>query len=190
MVRPKKYNDDELIDLLKQVRSEITTDISPYIMEKHTGVSKAVWRNRFEKEIEQLNDAFNNPFNEKMEGLHMPLENVATIYEKYKDKENVLVSKLNSYDIFVQNLLKMASQVKKLVENEKQLQEKILTLEEDLRRQKEATMHYEEHYLISVGQSTFGKQYRTVDTEETLSLKKKENVRKVDFISRNSDLFE
>ena len=197
MARPNKYNDEELIELLQQVRSQITTDINPYILEKQTGISKAVWKNRFNQEIEQLNEAFNNPVDGNLDGIHFPLENVAAIYERHRDSENILISKFNSHDIFVQNLLRTTSQVNELnnkvndmEENEKQLLERILNLEQELRTQKEATKHYEEQYLISVGQSTFGKQYRTIETKETLSLKNKKNVKKVDFISRNSELFD
>ncbi|WP_411954735.1 hypothetical protein ACKXGF_02565 [Alkalibacillus sp. S2W] len=112
MVRPQKYSDEDLIELLKEVRSQVTVDVSPYLLEKHTGVSKSVWRNRMSQQIEKLNQSFTDPFSETKGDSNLPLlENVASIYSKYKDNEKVLNSKLNSYDVFVNNLMKQISQL-------------------------------------------------------------------------------
>lgn len=194
VARPKKYINEDLLELLRQTRSEITEDLTPYLLEKHTGVSKTVWRTRMAKEIEQLNQAFNNPFNDSRGINPLPLDNVLTIYEKYKYNEKVLLTKLKSYDIFVNNILKMASKVSglevTLQQKESASEERIQELEEKVAVLKKERDHFEKEYLETIGQSAYREQYRTRETEESLSLEKKENAGIVDFIGRNSDLFD
>lgn len=194
VARPKKYTNEDLLELLRQTRSEITEDLTPYLLEKHTGVSKTVWRTRMAKEIEQLNHAFNNPYNDSRGINPLPLDNVLTIYEKYKDNEKVLLTKLRSYDIFVNNILKMASKVSGLEvtlhQKESASEQKIQELEEKVAVLQEERDHFEKEYLETIGQSTYRKQYRTRETKEPLSLDRKENVEIVDFIGRNRDLFD
>ena len=194
VARPKKYTNEDLLELLRQTRSEITEDLTPYLLEKHTGVSKTVWLTRMAKEIEQLNHAFNNPYNDSRGINPLPLDNVLTIYEKYKDNEKVLLTKLRSYDIFVNNILKMASKVSGLEvtlhQKESASEERIQELEEKVDVLKEERDHFEKEYLETIGQSAYREQYRTRETEEPLSLEKKENAEIVDFIGRNSDLFD
>ena len=194
VARPKKYTNEDLLELLRQTRSEITEDLTPYLLEKHTGVSKTVWRTRMVKEIEQLNQAFNNPYNHSRDINPLPLDNVLTIYEKYKHNEKVLLTKLKSYDIFVNNILKMASKVSGLEvtlhQKESASEQKIQELEEKVAVLQEERDHFEKEYLETIGQSAYREQYRTRETEEPLSLEKKENAEIVDFIGRNSDLFD
>ncbi|WP_080875328.1 hypothetical protein [Oceanobacillus timonensis] len=194
MARPKKYTDEDLLELLRQTRSEITEDLTPYLLEKHTGISKTVWRTRMAKEIKQLNHAFNNPYNDSRGINPLPLDNVLTIYGKYKDNEKVLLTKLKSYDIFVNNILKTASKVRglevTLQQKESASEQRIQELEEKVDVLKGERDHFEKEYLETIGQSAYREQYRTRETKEPLSLEKKENAEIVDFIGRNSDLFD
>lgn len=120
MVRPQKYTDENLLELLRQTRSELTKDLSPYLLEKHTGVSKTVWQKRMIKEINMLNQTFNTPYNNSRNINPIPLDNVLAIYEKYRNNEKILLTKLKSYDIFVNNILKLASKVNLLESTLKQ----------------------------------------------------------------------
>lgn len=202
MARPQKYNDEELLELLREVRSSVTGDLSPYLLEKHTGVSKAVWIKRMSEEIEGLNKAFNEPYNEPYNedtgsSSAIGLKNVSTIYQEHKDNEKMLISKLNSYDIFVNNLIRTIQELKaketeldvalNLVQ-EKELQ--VTQLSEELSNEKERTKHYENKYLEAVTQSGYSKNYRTINSSEPLSMENEDNLKKVDFINKNKNLFE
>ncbi|ATH59645.1 hypothetical protein BJG89_04820 [Staphylococcus nepalensis] len=194
MVRPQKYTDENLLELLRQTRSELTKDLSPYLLEKHTGVSKTVWQKRMIKEINMLNQTFNTPYNNSRNINPIPLDNVLAIYEKYRNNEKILLTKLKSYDIFVNNILKLASKVNLLESTLKQKentsQDIIQQLEKKVVVLKKERDHFEKVYLETIGQSSFREQYRTKETKEPLSLNWKENKKLVDFIGKNEDLFD
>jgi len=194
MSRPQKYTDEQLSEILRQARSELTEDLNPYLLEKHTGISKAVWRSRMAEQIEQLNSSFNNPY-EDSHGLGLSYtENVLSIYENNKHNERLLLARLNAYDIFVNNMLRIATEVQPLQialqETTQSLNSKIRELEEKAQTLKIERDHFEKEYLESIGQSTFRQQYRTKKTTEPISMAKVDNVSKIDFIGRNSDMFE
>lgn len=197
MARPLKYNDSELIDILRRVRTEYTGKLTPYILEKKTGVSKAVWIKRFNEEIEELNNVTNPEITLSINTSDLGILSLVKIFEENKDNEAILRTQLISYDVLFQNLLKENHSFKenqdmldlKLKEVE-ELKQTIYSLNEEVKESNERAKHFEKQYLKFAAESSYSPNYRTERMNNAIDDSKEENLIHIDFIARNKGLFE
>lgn len=109
MARPKRYEEKELLSLIKQVAADHPeAKLTPSIMAKHTDIPRHIWRSSNYKRVQPLMDKLNSQYriDKELKAFSFRIPNLIAEVEGAEDVNEVLTERM----AIEQRLYKMADE--------------------------------------------------------------------------------
>jgi hypothetical protein len=153
--KPQEWPDNELKELATKVKYKLNGKrLSPSLLQRETGVGRNTWSRRMSDFIEELNNPVVRSIHlEGNNDIHLP--NIDQIFERHGNNNQALKNDLLQLELIIFDLYDELKKYKSKFEESAKTQKEINEIKDELSKQKQRAVHYEQLYNSIMVSSAF-----------------------------------